>query len=388
MPRKRKTLGLALAIALAPASASAAEGTGMRLDFGAGDWIITDPNARIESYLGQDALRLQSGNAYRKDVLFENGTIEFDIAPKARRSFLGVIFRAQPAEGGKLDYEHIYFRPHKSGLWDAIQYTPGFYGASTWQLYQGEGYNATYKIPHDAWLHVKLVVAGSRAEVYANRSDRPVLVVKRLKGRPGQGYVGVWGFLPGASPADPHTANFANLIIRPDETPRTYEKETPPSADSGFLTRWRVSKPFTAPAGGVRDLPPGAHFDKLEWRTVMSEPSGLVNLSREFALPEGVKKATVLARTLIHSERAQIKKLNFGYSDEISIFLNGRILFSGDNSFGTRYIRYLGTVTADEDAVYLPLGKGANELVLAVSETQMGWGLIARLEDLEGVAIE
>lgn len=378
----RLIAGAGIAICLA-AAASAAELPG----FGPGEWVVTDPAARTETYLGQNALRLRSGKAYRTDMLFENGTIEFDIAPKARRSFLGVEFRIQ-MEGGKANYEHIYFRPHKSGLWDAVQYTPGFHGASTWQLYQGKGYNAKLDIPRDKWLHVRIVVAGSRAEVYAGGAKEPVLVVKQLKGKPGKGYVGLWSFLPGKAPADLYTGNFANLVIRPDDTPTAYVRETPPPAASGFLSRWMVSKPFAAPAGGVRGLPRKEALDKLQWKAVLGEPSGLVNLSREFALPKGVRKASLYARTTIRSAEAQIKKLNFGYSDEISIFLNGRILFSGNNSFSTRYIRYLGTVTAGEDAVYLPLEPGANELVLAVSEVRMGWGFIARLEDLEGLRIE
>ena len=48
----------------------------------------------------------------------------------------------------------------------------------------------------------------------------------------------------------------------------------------------------------------------------------------------------------------------------------------------------LAFAKADEDAVYLPLKQGANELVLAVSEVWMGWGFIARLEDIEGLRIE
>ena len=388
----RLIAGAGIAASLAT-SAAAVELPG----FGPGEWVVTDSAARTETYLGQNALRLRSGKAYRTDILFENGTIEFDIAPKARRSFIGVEFRIQ-MEGGKQNYEHIYFRPHKSGLWDAVQYTPGFHGASTWQLYQGKGYNAKLDIAADKWLHIRIVVAGSRAEVFAGGAKKPVLVVKQLKGKPGKGYVGLWSFLPGKAPADLYTGNFANLVIRPDDTPKAYVRETPPPAGSGYLSRWMVSKPFAAPAptGDIRGLPAKGELDKLQWKAVLSEASGLINLSREFALPKGVKfplpkgvkKATVLARTVIHSGRAQTKKLNFGYSDEISIFLNGRILFSGNNSFSTRYTRYLGTVKADEDAVYLPLKQGANELVLAVSEVWMGWGFIARLEDLEGLRIE
>ncbi len=382
----------ALAASLAT-SASAAKLPG----FAPGEWVVTDPAARTETYLGQKALRMRNGKAYRTDILFENGTIEFDIAPKARASFIGVEFRIQ-MEGGKQNYEHIYFRPHKSGLWDAVQYTPGFHGVSTWQLYQGKGYNARFKIPVDKWTHIRIVVAGSRAEVYAGNAKKPVLKIKQLKGKPGKGYVGLLIATPGKTPADLYTGNFANLVIRPDDTPKAYVRETPPPESSGYLSRWTVSKPFAAaaPTGDIRALPAKAKRDKMQWKTVLSEPTGLVNLSREFALPKGVKfplpkgvkKATVLARTVIHSASAQTKKLNFGYSDEISVFLNGRILFSGNNSFSTRYIRYLGTVKADEDAVYLPLNKGANELVLAVSEVWMGWGFIARLEDLKGLKIE
>jgi hypothetical protein len=388
----RLIAGAGIAIGLG-AAASAAELPG----FGPGDWVVTDPVARSETYLGQKALRMRNGKAYRTDVLFENGTIEFDIAPKARASFIGVEFRIQ-VEDGKQNYEHIYFRPHKSGQWDAVQYTPGFHGVSTWQLYQGKGYNARLKIPRDKWFHVKIVVAGSSAKVYVGGAKKPVLVVKQLKGKPGKGYVALWSGLPGKAPAELYTGNFANLVIRPDDTPVAYVRETPPPAGSGYLSRWTVSKPFAAPAptGDIRTLPAKGELDKMQWKAVLSEPTGLVNLSREYALPKGVKfplpkgvkKATVLAKTVIHSARAQTKKLNFGYSDEISIFLNGRILFAGNNSFSTRYRRYLGTVKADEDAVYLALKQGANELVLAVSEVWMGWGFIARLEDVEGLRIE
>ena len=39
-------------------------------------------------------------------------------------------------------------------------------------------------------------------------------------------------------------------------------------------------------------------------------------------------------------------------------------------------------MSADNDAVYLPLKKGKNELVLALSELGGGWGFICRLEPM------
>ena len=44
---------------------------------------------------------------------------------------------------------------------------------------------------------------------------------------------------------------------------------------------------------------------------------------------------------------------------------------------------FLGMVSPENDAVYLPLKKSRNELMLAVSELGGGWGFVCRLQDLE-----
>jgi hypothetical protein len=89
----------------------------------------------------------------------------------------------------------------------------------------------------------------------------------------------------------------------------------------------------------------------------------------------------VYARTRIDSDRDQVKKLSIGYSDDVSVFLNGKILFRGRSAQNFRDPAFLGIVSADDDAVYLPLKKGSNELMLAVSELGGGWGFICRLAD-------
>jgi hypothetical protein len=73
-------------------------------------------------------------------------------------------------------------------------------------------------------------------------------------------------------------------------------------------------------------------------------------------------------------------KAEIGYSDEVSVFLNGRpTVFQR----GVRDPRCLGIVNPENDAVYLPLKKGSNELMLAVSELGGVWGFICRLTNLE-----
>ncbi len=44
---------------------------------------------------------------------------------------------------------------------------------------------------------------------------------------------------------------------------------------------------------------------------------------------------------------------------------------------------FLGIVNPENDAVYLTLKRGSNELALALSELGGGWGFICRLRDVE-----
>ena len=92
--------------------------------------------------------------------------------------------------------------------------------------------------------------------------------------------------------------------------------------------------------------------------------------------------AVVYAATTIETDRDQVKKLLLGYSDEVSVFLNGRILYRGRSAQNFRDPAFLGIVSVENDAVYLPLRKGKNELVLAVSELGGGWGFVCRMVDL------
>ena len=77
----------------------------------------------------------------------------------------------------------------------------------------------------------------------------------------------------------------------------------------------------------------------------------------------------------------------FGYSDKVSIFLNDNILFSGNYSFQKREDEFVGVVGLN-DAIYLNLKKGDNELLLMITETFGGWGYICQLEDMEGIIIK
>src|SRR5689334_10984811 len=64
----------------------------VNMDFDSPQWQVYDQNARKEEYLGRKSLYLKSGFAFLKDVAFEDGVIEVDLATTSLPSFVGVIF--------------------------------------------------------------------------------------------------------------------------------------------------------------------------------------------------------------------------------------------------------------------------------------------------------
>jgi len=77
-----------------------------------------------------------------------------------------------------------------------------------------------------------------------------------------------------------------------------------------------------------------------------------------------------------------VKQLNFGYSDTAAVFVNGALVYKGDNTYMSRDYRYLGTIGLF-DSVALPLKSGENEVWIAVTEAFGGWGIMGQLVDLE-----
>jgi len=167
----------------------------------------------------------------------------------------------------------------------------------------------------------------------------------------------------------------------------------PPTA----LTRWSISPAFDALARDLEKPLGASEAASISWQDVEAEPPGLVALYRYRDAPHprvsfqsdwstrlqpqpGMK--VLYARTTIVSDKAQTKRLALGYSDDVMVFLNGRILYRGRSPQAFRDPGFLGIVSADNDAVYLPLKKGKNELVLALSELGGGWGFVCRLEPL------
>jgi hypothetical protein len=344
-----------------------------------------EANAKATEYQGRKALFLDGGAAILKDFEMRDGVIDVDVATPASRGFLGLQFRI--ADDGA-NAEWVYLRQHKSGLPDAMQYTPVLHTGANWQIYNGPGFTGAVDIPKDVWFHLRLEVTGAQARLYVKDMDAPALVMNDLKSGVEKGQVALY-VLTGAT-------YFSNFGIRttPDAP---WERHLPPMP-SGTLTKWSLSPSYDALQRNLeRPLSP-AESGGMQWKDVEAEPPGFVVLYRYYDAPHiRVSFATdfskrlepqpgmrvVYARATIDSDRDEVKKLEIGYSDDVSVFLNGQILFRGRSAQNFRDPGFLGIVNPENDAVYLPLKKGRNELMLAVSELGGGWGFICRLKDLE-----
>lgn len=336
--------------------------------------------AKPAEYLGRKALLMDGGAAILKDFDMRNGVIDVDVATPAARGFFGFDFRLDQDQA---NYEEVYLRQHKSGYPDAMQYTPVFNTGRNWQLYNGPGFTGAVDIPRASWFHLRLEVTGAQAKLYVTDMDKPALVMDDLKSGVQNGQIALFSLT-----GETYFTGFE--VRKTSDTP--WQRHLPPMSPD-ILTRWSISPSYDALARNLEQPP----SDVADWQDVEAEPPGFVVLYRYRPAPHprvtfqgdfsrrlepqpGMK--VLYARTTIHSDRDQVKRLEIGYSDEVSVFLNGQILYRGRSAQGFRDPGFLGIVNLENDAVYLPLKKGSNELMLAVSELGGGWGFICRLTDL------
>ena len=340
--------------------------------------------AKQAEYQGRKCLLLDGGAATVKDLEMRDGVIDVDVATPANRGFFGIQFRVS-ADGQNAEW--VYLRQHKSGLDDAMQYTPVLNTGLNWQLYNGRGFTGAVDIPKGVWFHLRLEVTGAQAKLYVKDMEKPALVMDDLKSGQQKGQVAL-AVLIGET-------YFSNFTIR--QTPDApWQRHLPPMPPT-TLTRWSVSPTYDALARNLEAPLSASEAAAIPWKEVEAEPPGLVALYRLYPAPHprvtfqgdfskrldpqpGMKM--LYARTFIDSDRAQLKRLAIGYSDDVSVFLNGKILWRGRSAQGFRDPGFLGIVNPENDAVYLPLKKGKNELVLALSELGGGWGFVCRLEEV------
>jgi hypothetical protein len=335
----------------------------------------TKENAEFLRELGfyHGLMRLNSGRATLKDIIFSDGTIELDLSTIGR-GMPGIAFRRQDEN----NFELLYLRPDPAcpAFHACVQYTPATHGVSLWDFFPR--YQTRAPLRESGWNHIKMVISGRRMNVFVNDVPSPTLQVDRLEGDAMKGGLHLQG-----------PATFANIVI----TPGAVEGLSPEPAadpldgDAGLVRNWRLSSFSALPNGkdpNYSEIPSAPR----EWQPISTERRGLVNISRVYGkpLPEP-NRALVWLRTTITSNKKQTKKIDIGWTRELWVFVNGKLVYADKNLFEQEGARKFpdARCSLENGSFTMPLEAGDNEVAIAIANNFFGWGIMMRVADLEGV---
>ena len=356
-------------------------------------WTVAPPvgwagdapgSAKFARYEGMatGAMTLNEGIGVSRDARFSSGAIDFDIKPLGY-SDAGVIFR----RGGGDDGEFVYLRanPDCPAANDCIQYAPIVHGLMQWDIYPD--HQGPAPISPTGWNHIHLQIAGSQMLVYVNHAAEPSLVVPKLQGKTLDGRIAFKG-----------PAIYANLVVRPgDPSPLPGVADEP--ADPLTVYTWLSAPPSARDP--ARPVLASALPASNAWRPIAAEPSGLVNLSREFGAARAPASSVGWLKTVVTASRPMRRTVQIGFARQAWVFLNGRQVYSGENPYypEERRLSPDGRLEAENASITLDLKRGRNELVLAVGNdwrthagvhkpSPYGWAAEAHFTQIEGLHLD
>jgi hypothetical protein len=336
------------------------------------NWDFKPDAAEFITYKSRAALKIltSSDMIVAKDINFTNGTIEYDMEPLDPQ-FTSFYFRWISSK----ESECFYFRTGRAGnseASDAIQYAPFIDGVNLWDMLPQFQTNADFK--KGEWNHIKLIISGKQMRVFVNNMQQPALEVPILEGNVSSGSLAFDG-----------QVIISNLIIKNNEVEGlTSEPGTDLSLyDSRFLRKWKVNEPITMEEGvDFRE----SYLPKKDskWEEISVERGGLVNLTRKFGNTVG--KKIVWLQTTIISDKAQDKMMHFGFSDEVWLLINDKPLYIDKNLYNTPMAKQPdGRCSLENSYIKVPLKEGKNVIMIGVSNFFYGWGIIARLDNTDGI---
>jgi hypothetical protein len=363
-------------LSLSAAGRAGTESAPIAIPMTADHWQ-TKENAEFLRQLGffHGLMRLNSGDAVLKDVTFSDGTIEFDVNTIGRGA-PGIAFRQRDRD----NFELLYLRPDPAcpAFRACIQYAPQTHGVLLWDLFPQ--YETRAPLRENGWNHIKMIVSGRRMNVFVNDAPSPTLEVGRLEGDAIAGGVRLQG--PGT---------FANMVITPGAvdglSPEPARDRT--EGDRGLVRNWLLSTFSALPNGkdpAYDEMPRASQA----WKAISAERNGLINLSREYGLPlHEPDRAVAWLKTTITSERKQTKKADIGWTRDVWVFANGKLVYADKNLFDVEAARKFpdGRCSLENGAFTLPLEAGDNELAVAIANNFFGWGLMLRVADPGGIQL-
>ncbi len=330
-------------------------------------WRFQVGKVDFVDYKGRKAMRLaqNAGPVVLNDIVFQDGTIEFDLEPIRPESAQSIYFHRHDAT----DQEIVYLRTNSTQnplANDGIQYCPYVGGVNLWDLYPE--YQAPALLKPGEWNHLKLLVSGNRLQVFLNQAPQAVLDIPHLEANSRQGSIAFEG-----------ASYVANLQVKPNIVENLNPLASPDltNHDPNYLRSWAASSPQELPDGhelSVRQLP------SPEWFTdsIGAERRGLLNLTRKYGSSK--TRRVVWLQTTLLAQEAVSTNLQLGFSDEVWVFLNHQLVLVDKNLYQYNMRKYPdGRISTQNATAPLNLKAGQNDLLIGVANDFYGWGLMARL---------
>lgn len=342
-------------------------------------WNFPDTSMRFATYEGVPALHIEGpGEAIAKDLTFSTGTIEFDFHATGP-GFCGMYFRRGVGDSEmQPDFfsEFFYLRtfdldnPLAAG---AMQYAPIIRGTNLWDVLHD--YEGHANIKSEGWNHLKFVISEKQLKVYLNGEE--ALWVPELLGRNTSGGLSLGG-----------GGIYANLMVSPGATEGLPDQAGADLTrhDARYLRNWERSPEAPMPLEEFitsESLPDS----NTVWTPIRAERGGLVNLTREVSSPfVDQERRIIWLRTTIESKTDQTRKLSLGFSDDVWVFVNSGFTYLDMNMYGNPIQKQPNGRLSLENATFdIDLKAGENEVWIGVANAFFGWGIVARLDSVEGI---
>ncbi|HXO74481.1 MAG TPA: hypothetical protein VN824_04605, partial [Puia sp.] len=151
------------------------------------------------------------------------------------------------------------------------------------------------------------------------------------------------------------------------------------------LRQWSVSEPLPLPKGReltIEDQPKEGAI----WTGINAERRGLVNLTRKFGSTGS--RRIVWLKCRLNVPVAQIHRIDLGFTDEVWVFLNGKLALVDKNFFDQILCKQPRARCSTENTSFdLPFRAGENELLIGIANESFGWGVIARFDTMDEIRV-
>lgn len=255
---------------------------------------------------------------------------------------------------------------------EAMSFEGGYTnGAAAWKLWPTS--QKQVLVHKDQWIKFRIDVGQTIVNAYLNDDTNPVFTIYDMPYHSG----GVRLF--SLSNGKAYLRNFKVTALFKDDIKPILSDEWKDVRSHNIIRNWEVTTPQSSEFG-LEKIPEKIYSPEIKWIEAETDERGVVNLGALF--PEQNRKGTIFAKTIVKSEKDEVRKAWATYTDRCTIWCNGEKVFKGPGrGWNDTESNHDCRLKPDHFEIKLPLKKGENVILLRSEVIEnWGWGFWMRLE--------